>query len=448
MTFSEDTLTLAAAGDAIVNRRVSAFGHERFRDVVDEVRAADASFVNLETVLHDYEGHPAAVPGGTYLRSPPWVADELAWMGFDLFGAATNHAGDYSHGGMQATMRELGERNLAYAGLGRNLAEAREPAYADTAAGRVALVAACSTVPPGVNAGRRRRDVQGRPGISPVRHEMRYVVPGETLEDLREVSEALGLEEVKRGYGAKGFDPDEEPFRFVHPDGITHLGFESGEEFQAKRLPHRRDVQEVLDGVRRASRQADWVVASLHAHEGAGASKNGHTVPKFVELFARECIDAGADAFVGHGPHVLRGIEVYEGTPIFYSLGNFFQQKQTVTRQPARMYQRYGVDPDDASPDDVYDERAFDDDGEPAGFLQDGARWESVLPVCEFDGDGLDRITLYPLDLMQEQPRPRRGRPIRATGAIAEEILDEIARLSEPYDTAISVEDGVGFVEP
>jgi hypothetical protein len=34
-------------------------------------------------------------------------------------------------------------------------------------------------------------------------------------------------------------------------------------------------------------------------------------------------VDAGADAVVGHGPHVLRGIELYRGRPIAYSLGNF-----------------------------------------------------------------------------------------------------------------------------
>jgi hypothetical protein len=34
-------------------------------------------------------------------------------------------------------------------------------------------------------------------------------------------------------------------------------------------------------------------------------------------------LDAGADAVVGHGPHVLRGVEFYQGKPIFYSLGNF-----------------------------------------------------------------------------------------------------------------------------
>jgi hypothetical protein len=34
-------------------------------------------------------------------------------------------------------------------------------------------------------------------------------------------------------------------------------------------------------------------------------------------------IDAGADAVIGHGPHVLRGIEFYRERPIAYSLGNF-----------------------------------------------------------------------------------------------------------------------------
>ena len=39
--------------------------------------------------------------------------------------------------------------------------------------------------------------------------------------------------------------------------------------------------------------------------------------------WARTVIDAGADAVIGHGPHVLRGVEFYHGRPVFYSLGNF-----------------------------------------------------------------------------------------------------------------------------
>nr|WP_318528309.1 CapA family protein [Mesorhizobium sp. ZC-5] len=46
--------------------------------------------------------------------------------------------------------------------------------------------------------------------------------------------------------------------------------------------------------------------------------------PDYQQSFARKMIDAGADAYVGHGPHLPRGIEIYKGRPIFYSLGNFF----------------------------------------------------------------------------------------------------------------------------
>jgi Bacterial capsule synthesis protein PGA_cap len=42
-----------------------------------------------------------------------------------------------------------------------------------------------------------------------------------------------------------------------------------------------------------------------------------------LRRWVRAVIDAGADAVVGHGPHVLRGIEFYRGRPIVYSLGNF-----------------------------------------------------------------------------------------------------------------------------
>jgi poly-gamma-glutamate synthesis protein (capsule biosynthesis protein) len=42
-----------------------------------------------------------------------------------------------------------------------------------------------------------------------------------------------------------------------------------------------------------------------------------------TRAFARACVDAGADAFVGHHPHVTQGVEWYNGKPIFFSLGNF-----------------------------------------------------------------------------------------------------------------------------
>jgi hypothetical protein len=84
----------------------------------------------------------------------------------------------------------------------------------------------------------------------------------------------------------------------------------------------------VVDSIRGL---ADLVVVTFHG--GAEGARALH-VPEAAESlaseplgdlrrWARAVIDAGADAVIGHGPHVLRGIEFYGGKPIVYSLGNF-----------------------------------------------------------------------------------------------------------------------------
>jgi poly-gamma-glutamate synthesis protein (capsule biosynthesis protein) len=451
VTGDEPEFTLAAAGDAILTRRLTTDGDDRTTALLDAIRDADAGVVNLEVLLHDYEGYPAARSGGTYMRAPGWVADELADAGFDVFAAANNHTADYSHGGMLATMRELAERNLPYAGLGRTLADARAPAYADTPAGRVGVVAACSSFVPGSEAGRQRPDVQGRPGLSPLGLETRYVVPEGARDAVRELSENLGLEAIKDRRDRQGFrvpGEDDDGFTFVNVGDGDHLTVEVGDEFAVERRVDEADADAILRQIRAADAQSDRVVASLHAHEGTDGDRNDDSVPAFLESFARECVEAGADAFVGHGPHVLRGVEVYEDAPIFYSLGDFAMQNETVTRLPAEIYERYDLDATDALPTDLFDERVFDEDGERKGFLSDRAYWETVVPVCRFGPDGVERIDLHPAELGFEEPRPRRGRPRLAEGAAATRILDRLAELSEPYGTEIEIEDGRGTIRP
>lgn len=447
----EPEFTLAAAGDAILTRRLSSVADDRTEALLDRVRDADAGVVNLEVLLHDYEGYPAARSGGTYMRAPGWVADELADAGFDVFAAANNHTGDYSRGGMAATMRELEDRDLPYAGLGRTLADARAPAYADTPGGRVGVVAACSSFVPGSEAGRQRPDLQGRPGLSPLGLETRYAVPEDAADAVRELSENLGLEAVKDRRARQGFrvpGEGDDGFTFVNVGDGDHVTFEVGDEFAVERRVDGDDAEAILRRVREADAQSDRVVASLHAHEGTGGHRNDDSVPEFLESFARECVDAGADAFVGHGPHVLRGVEVYEGAPIFYSLGDFAMQNETVTRLPAEIYERYDLDPTDALPADLFDERVYDEDGERKGFLSDRTFWETVVPVCRFGPDGVERIDLHPAELGFEEPRPRRGRPRLAEGDDATRILDRLAELSEPYGTEIEVEGGRGRIQP
>jgi poly-gamma-glutamate capsule biosynthesis protein CapA/YwtB (metallophosphatase superfamily) len=83
--------------------------------------------------------------------------------------------------------------------------------------------------------------------------------------------------------------------------------------------------------VRAAKQQYDRVLVSFHG--GAEGKQATHVVSKTemfygenrgnVVKFARTCIDAGADMVIGHGPHVLRALELYRGRLIAYSLGNF-----------------------------------------------------------------------------------------------------------------------------
>jgi poly-gamma-glutamate synthesis protein (capsule biosynthesis protein) len=445
---SQNSLQLTVAGDAMITRRIShREGEDAFDELVETVRSADVGILNLETLLHDYEGYPAAQQPGIAMRAPPWAADELTWVGFDVFTAATNHAIDYSHGGMETTMDHLEERNVPYAGLGRTLADARAPAYIDTPSGRVATVSACSTVTTGSEAGEQRPDAKGRPGIAPIRLSTRYLLPEDVHDVFVEASEALGLEELKRHQRDIGFPIVKgDEFNFVVVGGDTHPVIGVGDEYAVRRDPDRNDIKAILRQIRAATRQADWVVASLHAHEGEGARSTEETVAPFIETFARECVDAGADAFIGHGSHCLSGIELYDGAPVFYSLGNFIAQNETTDRLPADVYSAYGLDRD-ALPADFFDWRYGHDNGDRSGFRSDRIYYESVLPVCEYEEGTLVGLELYPIELNLEGSRSRRGTPVIADSGTADRILERLAGLSDPYGTELAVEDGVATVD-
>src|SRR5204863_4928238 len=83
--------------------------------------------------------------------------------------------------------------------------------------------------------------------------------------------------------------------------------------------------------IRKAARRADLVVCAIHAGaEGTSAVHVTGAEELYLgedrgnpEAFAHMAVDAGADLVLGSGPHVLRGMELYRGRLIAYSLGNF-----------------------------------------------------------------------------------------------------------------------------
>ena len=459
MTGSEERgFTLAAAGDSILTRSVlpEAGRRDGFEAVVETLRRADVTATNLETVLCDdtaYATPPRPVGDqfqylglgpGTTIRSAPSLVDELAAMGVDLFGAASNHSYDFGRAGVESTMRELRRRDLAFAGIGRSLSTARAPGYATTPAGRVGLVAATTSVAPGSEAGAASSLLPGRPGVSPLHVEWTYKATEDRVEQLRDVAEAVGIEDVKGTWTSREDAHATDRYEFMH------MRFESVDDEADEGIElslYEPDREAILAQVREANSAADWVVMSLHAHQGPGGTRNVPESPAFLVDFARDCVDAGADAFVGTGPHVLRGVEVYDGKPIFHSLGNFFCQFETLDRLPAQSFEYYGVE-DDGRPSAVFDAMYYED-GEPTGNLAYPEYWRTVVPTCHFDEEGrVERIELLPCSLGRTRERSRRGTPLRADDETADRIFEQLAGLSEPFDTEIEREGGVGVIDP
>lgn len=446
-----ETFTLAATGDAIVTREISQYEGvaDEFDELVALLRDADASVTNLEVTVHDYEPAPAATSGGTYMRGPPKVLDELTALGCNMFSAATNHSYDFGPEGVIRTLEALEQRDMVSAGLGRTLYEARRPQYLETPAGRIAIVSACSSISVGSTAGEQTNALRGRPGINPLAVDTVYRLPETEIEQLRKLSEKAGIETMKQSWRDRGLfyghDWDEEEYFHFGDLKFTDISDES--EAGITYDVDTADSRAVVDWIAEADRNADWVVASLHTHQGVDGRQTTAETPEFVTEFAHDCVDSGADIFLSHGPHVLRGIEVYDGAPIFYSLGNFIVQTETVERLPPENYERYGLD-DYTKVSGTSETRFFDSEGEQTGDLAIPAYWETVVPRCTFDAtDGLENVELFPCSLQEDAGRPQRGVPVLADTDRAGRILESLADLSEPFGTTVVRSGSVGKVQ-
>lgn len=102
------------------------------------------------------------------------------------------------------------------------------------------------------------------------------------------------------------------------------------------------DLEAAAESVRKLKQENQIVIVSFHG--GAEGAKYQRVTRKKeifykqnrgnVYEFAHRMIDAGADVVLGHGPHVLRAVEVYKGKFIAYSLGNFATYGQFNLKYP------------------------------------------------------------------------------------------------------------------
>jgi len=213
----------------------------------------------------------------------------------------------------------------------------------------------------------------------------------------------------------------------------------AGETPAVRTAPNEEDLAAISAVVRNASRLADYTIVTIHAHE---RGQNNFVPADFLVTFAHAMIDAGASVLVGHGPHVLRGIEMYKGRPIMYSIGDFIFQNETLLRLPAENYDEYKLKAD-AHVADFNDARY---DFDKRGFPAQREIWEAVVAMPQWRDGKLVDLTLQPITLGFGRPPAERGRPMLAEGELARKIIDDVTRLSKPFGTTVVFENGVGRV--
>jgi poly-gamma-glutamate synthesis protein (capsule biosynthesis protein) len=420
---------IAAVGDCLISWKVSHIKDPRFINLVELLRGADCTYANCETTFFDAgKGFPAWKTIDPNQFCQPWGADELQWMGIDLVSLANNHTMDFDYDGLFSTLDNLDRVGIKYAGAGQDLDHASQPGYVETGAGPVALVS-CSAWLPEKNfqASLSHPLMKGRPGTNPINTEFTVQVDLKTFALLKEardnILEDLGINEPRKDI--KEIDTlDYELMKFIKGDHTEVLA-----------KPDEKDLERIYSSIKTAKRNSRIVIVTIHEHEGD--YKNKKPV-KYQADFSRKCIEAGADLFICTGPHELWGLEIYQGKPIFHSLGNFFFQISRLLSPEA--YQRYGFPV--YSPDPSMLVNKFVDE-----YFKSETIWESVVPIVVFDSENkLKEITLYPIFLETNVPIYRRGIPYLAEGEKARSIIEGLMKISKPYNTDIVFKQGVGKV--
>ena len=427
-------MKFTAAGDALVQKRMPET-YEGFEEIKKFIEQGDVRFYNYESSVN-YEGecYASQFSGGTYVRSNPEVFYDTLKYGFNVTNFNMNHIMDFSYGGLLKTLEYAEKADVVHAGVGKNLAEAAAPKYIETENGRVAIISVCSSFNPSVMAGEQSRRYPGRPGINGLRVNTKYVLPKEDFESIREIASRLNVNahiEIIRKEG----------YRNPLPEGVAEFGdlqFTLGDKHEIRTSCNENDLERIRKSIYEASEQADYVLVSIHSHQNSGTEKENPG--EFLKDFAHFCIDNGADAIVGHGPHLLRAIEVYKERPIFYSLGDFLIQLYSVPSAPEDFYLQQNMT-SDTSVVDLLKKRSAN---YTRGLMEDDKMLETVIPYWETDGKSLIKLVLKPVKASKGDGKHLEGLPMPVEG---KEIIERLAKLSKPYGVKITYKDGLGVCE-
>jgi poly-gamma-glutamate capsule biosynthesis protein CapA/YwtB (metallophosphatase superfamily) len=323
------------------------------------LQAADITFGQLEKCLSD-RGTQQLYLNKSLARAAPRVAGVIAEAGFDVVSFASNHTLSYSDEGLFDTIDHLGRHGVKVIGAGENIDAARRPAVLAVDGTTVGLLAYCSVVPRGFQA------MSNKPGLAPVR--------------------------VRTFYEQRDWQPG------TPPRIITQA--------------YPEDVAAMADDIAALRKDVDVVVVSHHW--------GIHYVPAMIADYQFEVghatIDAGADLVVGHHPHILKGIEVYRGKAIFYSIGSFALEhplKDVTGTELAELLKQYNLEIDPR-----WVRYAFPVDSQ-----------KTTLVKCTLADGAIERVALVPAWINPQA----QAEPVSAADPRHDEVLTYLRWLCDYY---------------
>ncbi len=363
-------IILTGVGDMIFNEQISRLAEPWHRNLFRLMQEADIAYGNLEFSIND---HPELQRPFYNFRAPLEFAWEVAAIGINLVSMANNHALDFGPEGLADCLKALDHASITHAGAGLTLAATHEPGT---------------------------MGVQSQKTGFALLSYMRYW----TMKYRSRNADAPSL-------------------ATIDPAVILVAGADG--KVESLEGPLESDIQRMEDDIVMAKRHNDIVIVSLHNHDVSHHRAYGiqDTTPANDQIMYRRAIDAGADMVIGSGPHVLRGIEIYKGKPIFFSLSDFIYQYRTPDKIPVDLIHQRDGEVERLTNVSVWDRRDH-----PRTF-------EGVMIRLTVNQEKLRRVEIIPVTIDDEGPLY--GVPRLASDRRGREIIERLQQLSKPYGTVI-----------
>jgi poly-gamma-glutamate synthesis protein (capsule biosynthesis protein) len=404
--------------------------------VLKLVRDSDVGFANLETNVTDPPDYAGPMRG---FNAPASIIPDIKSWGIKMVNRANNHVNDSGDEGLMETVRLLEKAGVVSAGTGRNFREAESAQYLETPKGRIGIFAMHSSEGASVASdGDGTAFTPPSAGLNPLRLTTYINVTQADIDTLRKVRDSTYVvnDEVVTAGPPPGGPRDPKDRITIGTTNYRAGGTVGSISYTISPDEMRRIVR----GIKNGKYFSDFMITTIHAHQGKWVAERfpqETSTPDFLIELAHRAIDSGSDAFLGHGPHALRGIEIYRGKPIFYGLGQFVRESDWRLITPQN-YTARGENPDTTELT-----RAE------VGMWttpRDKPMYRSIVAINRYDGGQLREVRLYPVDLGWERPLSKVGIPALAKGAVAQEILLQIQKLSRPFGTDVRIQGEVGVI--